>query len=383
MTGTTTLDLTPHRAEDLIRLLTDGLVNIQDKTGEFLLHLEDGTVIDTKGWAGWEWTHGIALTALYHHQAIAPKDAAAYSTRTAMDWFEAQYKISAVGAPKNINTMSPFYALSSLMADDKVADARWSAWCDDWAEWVMHRLPRTRENGFQHMTYNAMHDQQLWDDTLMMSAIPLARIGKLLNRPHYVQEAKYQFLLHAQYLTHTPSGLWYHGWRFTPAGGDNFAGALWARGNCWITIAIPLLLEILHDEMPEGDAVREFLVSTLRRQIDALVRTQSAGGLWHTLLLDDTSYVESSASAGFAAGIYMALRMGLVNGDEYRQCADRALAAVIGCIREDGELEQVSFGTAMGDSFQFYKDIPITSMPYGQALAMLALVEWERIQAYE
>lgn len=35
-----TLSLTPQRAEELIRLLTDGLVNIEDKTGEFLLHRE-------------------------------------------------------------------------------------------------------------------------------------------------------------------------------------------------------------------------------------------------------------------------------------------------------------------------------------------------------
>lgn len=35
-----TLTLTPERAEELIRLLTDGLVSIEDKTGEFLLHRE-------------------------------------------------------------------------------------------------------------------------------------------------------------------------------------------------------------------------------------------------------------------------------------------------------------------------------------------------------
>jgi hypothetical protein len=28
--------------------------------------VKDGSIIDTKGWQGWEWTHGIALTALYH-----------------------------------------------------------------------------------------------------------------------------------------------------------------------------------------------------------------------------------------------------------------------------------------------------------------------------
>lgn len=34
----------------------------------------------------------------------------------------------------------------------------------------------------------------------------------------------------------------------------------------------------------------------------------------------------------------------------------------------------------MGHDLEFYVKIPITSMPYGQALAMLALVEWERLQ---
>lgn len=42
-----------------IKNLINCLVNIKDETGEFLLTLEDGRVIDTKGWNDWEWTHGI------------------------------------------------------------------------------------------------------------------------------------------------------------------------------------------------------------------------------------------------------------------------------------------------------------------------------------
>jgi len=34
------------------------MVNIKDKTGEFLMTLEDGRVIDTKGWNDWvRWIH--------------------------------------------------------------------------------------------------------------------------------------------------------------------------------------------------------------------------------------------------------------------------------------------------------------------------------------
>lgn len=37
-----------------ITLLIDNLVNIKDETGEFLMPLADGRIIDTKGWRDWE-----------------------------------------------------------------------------------------------------------------------------------------------------------------------------------------------------------------------------------------------------------------------------------------------------------------------------------------
>lgn len=64
----------------LIGRLTDNLVDIEDTTGAFLLRLDDGRVIDTKGWAGWEWTHGIGLYGLFKcHQLTAdlPESSAA------------------------------------------------------------------------------------------------------------------------------------------------------------------------------------------------------------------------------------------------------------------------------------------------------------------
>lgn len=72
---------------------------------------------------------------------------------------------------------------------------------------------------------------------------------------------------------------------------------------------------------------------------------------------------------------------GLISGSHYVSSALGALSAVITRIdATTGELSGVSFGTPMGDTVDFYKQIPITSMPYGQALAMMALVEWERWQ---
>lgn len=39
---------------DHISRLIECLVNLKDETGEFLMTLEDGRVIDTKGWNDWE-----------------------------------------------------------------------------------------------------------------------------------------------------------------------------------------------------------------------------------------------------------------------------------------------------------------------------------------
>ena len=168
----------------------------------------------------------------------------------------------------------------------------------------MHEMPRTAHGGMQHITLAEENAQQMWDDTLMMTVLPLAKIGKLLNKPEYVEEAVYQFLLHVQNLMDRETGLWFHGWNYD--GNHNFAHARWARGNSWLTIVIPDFLELV--ELPENNAVRRYLTQVLNAQIAALATCQDDSGLWHTLLDDPDSYLEASATAGFAYGILKAVR---------------------------------------------------------------------------
>lgn len=252
------------------------------------------------------------------------------------------------------------------------------AWLESWADWAMYDLPRTKFGGMSHMTYNSLNSQELWDDTLMMTVLPLAKIGKLLNRSDYVEEAKRQFLLHIKYLFDTKTGLFYHGWTFD--GNHNFAEALWARGNSWLTIAIPEMLELL--DLPPNDAFRVHLIDTLEAQCRALILYQEPGGLWRTLInhsIREGSYVESSATAGIAFGMLKALRLRYIKGEEFRASAMQAIKAVLAKVSKKGELTEVSFGTAMGHTLQHYKDIDLTSMPYGQAMAIMALGEFLRV----
>ncbi|HBZ16140.1 MAG TPA: glycoside hydrolase 105 family protein [Pantoea sp.] len=351
----------------LIQQLTQNLVNITDHSGEFLLRLDDGRVIDTKGWAGWEWTHGIGLYGMLHYYQQTGDRA---TLNIIDDWFTTRL---AEGTPtKNVNTVCPFLTLAYRYEETR--NAAWRPVLERWAEWVMYEMPRTEQGGLQHIVYNNENTQQLWDDTLMMSVMALAKIGQLLDRPEFVEEASYQFLVHSQYLMDRQTGLWFHGWTFE--GRHNFANARWARGNSWVTIVIPDFLEMMN--WPQQHATRRFLQQVLESQVKALSACQHSSGLWHTLLDDPNSYPEASASAGFAYGILKAVRKRYLS-PEYLPLAEKALCGVIGNIDQDGELKQVSFGTAMGSDLEYYRQIPLTSMPYGQAMALLCLTEYLRV----
>ncbi|KKY35367.1 putative glycosyl hydrolase family 88 [Diaporthe ampelina] len=383
-----------------IKLLIDGMVNIKDKTGEFLLKLDDGRVIDTKGWNDWEWTHGVGLYGIWQYYELTGDEQCLEIIEA---WFANRF--AAGGTTKNINTMAVFLTLAYVY--EKTKNPTYLPWLDSWAEWAYRDLDRTRFGGMQHVTYVSLHEGQLWDDTLMMTVLPLAKIGLVLNRPHYVAEAKKQFILHCQYLFDTKTGLFFHGWEFFKDGakqgklGHNFAEARWARGNSWLTIVIPEFIELLNLDVAT-DPIGSHLRDVLEAQCSALTSLQASSGLWRTLLdipEEEGSYPEASATAGFAFGILKSRRKRYLDASSpvsapeaddcrklkgakvggYDEVAVKAIKAVIDNVDENGELLNTSFGTAMGGTLQHYKDIPITSMPYGQAMAIMALVEFLRV----
>ena len=317
---------------------------------------------DIRRYQHWEWTQGVGLYGLWKLFASTGEDK---YLEILKKFYDNQLEI---GFPAlNVNTMAPFLTMSYL--GEHLQSEIYLGPCRDAAKWVMERFPRTEEGGFQHMTSDSLNDQELWDDTLFMTVLFLAKMGQIEGKPEYIREAQHQFLLHAKYLADEKTGLWYHGWTFN--GRHNFAKAFWGRGNCWVTIAIPEFLDMVKCE-PQ---VAETLTQVLIRQVNSLEKYQNASGMWHTLIDDPTSYVESSATCGFAYGILKGVHTGLLE-PKYRQLAQKALNPILGYIGPDGVVQQVSYGTPMGrESKDFYKNIPLRQMPYGQALAMLFLIE--------
>lgn len=348
---------------DKIERLATNLAKITDDTGEYLLDF-DGLIVDDKSWHVWNWPQGVGLYGLYQYYQMTKSENA---LKILKEWFD--QRLLEGSPPKNVNTMAPLLTMAYLYEEQNITE--YLPYLEQWADWVMYDMPRTDEDGLQHMTYGPENKNQLWADTLMMTVLPLAKIGQLINREDYIEEAKKQFLLHIKYLSDKKTGLWFHGWSFE--GHHNFAEALWGRGNCWATIAIPEIIELLN--LQKGECLYDFFVGTLERQIQALEKYQDETGLWHTLVDDQGSYLEASASAGFAYGLLKAIRKRYVN-KKYYPIALKAINGVINEINEAGALEKVSVGTGMGSDLDFYRKIDQTTMPYGQSLAILCLTEY-------
>ncbi|MHA6483481.1 beta-galactosidase BglB [Paenibacillus sp. strain BS8-2] len=309
----------------------------------------------------WDWSQGVGLFSLYlYYKETKDKGILEYL----IHWFEQRMQ---EGLPaKNINTMCPMLTLSYLYEETGRDD--FLQLCKEWLRFAMEDIPRTAEMGFAHATIDGPNETQLWDDTLYMTVLFVGRMGALLEEEMYYQESIRQFLVHLKYLTDTRTGLFFHG--FTFDGNHHFADALWGRGNAWYTAGLVDYLEMI--TLPEG--VAQFLITSLERQVIALEKLQAADGMWHTILDDPTSYVESSATSGFAYGILKAVRMGYLD-KRYEEVGRKALNAVLSRIDQDGTVRDVSYGTRMGETLQYYKDIPVCPMPYGQSMALLMMVE--------
>lgn len=351
--------------KDKLSKLVDAFCPILYEDDEiFLENMKDRNLAgdDIRRYQHWEWTQGVGLYGLWK-LFVNSKNQRYLEILTR--FFDSQLEI---GFPAlNVNTMAPFLTMSYV--GEYLQSERYLAPCRESAAWIMEHFPRTEEGGFQHMTSDTLNDQELWDDTLFMTVLFLANMGRIEGNQAYIDEAQRQFLLHAKYLADSETGLWYHGWTFN--GRHNFAGAFWGRGNCWVTIAIPEFLQMVECTPNVKEALRRVLLN----QIESLVKYQNVNGMWHTLIDDPTSYVESSATCGFAYGILRAVHTGLIDST-YEDAAWKALAPILSYIGEDGVVQQVSYGTPMGrESKDFYKNIELKSMPYGQALAMLFLIE--------
>ncbi len=321
----------------------------------------------------WDWPQGVGLYGLHKMQEVMPDE----KYRTFLkNWYEQRI---AEGLPlKNVNTTAPM--LTMLDFADENPD--YEKLAKEWAQWLIHELPRTEEGGFQHVTSGSgdgktliLNEQQMWVDTIFMAVLFLNRAGMKYGRRDWIDEGLHQVLMHIKYLCDVHTGLFYHGWSFKER--THFGEVFWCRGDGWFTLGILDYLEMCRDMIPPS--TREFILDTFRAQVKALSKLQAPDGMWHTVLDDPESYEETSGTAAIAAGIMQGIRTGVLDR-AYRSVAEKAVEGILSNIAQDGTVMNVSSGTPIGRDAEHYRQIRIAPMAYGQSLTIFALVEALRME---
>ncbi len=332
--------------------------------------IKSGLIARDFGIEEWDWPQGVGLYGLNKLQQIHGNTA---YLEFFGNWFKTNMEKGLPAA--NVNTTAPLLTLVDLL--DTLGNPDYEALCLKRAEWIMKELPKTRENGFEHVTSAignrnaaARHEGELWIDTLFMAVLFLNKMGHRYDREDWIAESIHQVLLHIKYLYDKKTGLFYHGWTFIE--NNNFGEIFWCRGNSWFTFGIVDFIEAFHGSMEEG--LRIYLEDTFKAQVNRLMELQSESGLWHTVLDDKSSYEEVSGSAAIATGILKGIKLGILK-DSCKASADKAIEAICRNIDSDGTVLKVSAGTGIGMNAKHYHDIMIAPMAYGQSLALVALCE--------
>lgn len=306
----------------------------------------------------WDWPCGVAYYGVARAWEATGRQGYLEALRTRVD------EHIALGLPAwTVNTCAMGHCLLTLFAETGAEMYR--EILESKLDYLRRTAPRFGDGVLQH-TVSIRNDfpEQAWADTLFMAGYFMLRAGVLLEDAGLVADALNQFYWHIEYLHDKASGLWYHAYNQIEKG--HMSGFFWGRGNAWAAYTMSRVRGLL----PQHYLYPSFLHvdCSLRDQLTALKRLQREDGLWGTILDDEESYGEVSATAGIGAA------MVLNRNPLHTRCAQRALEAVLANIGNDGRVQNVSGGTAVMRDRESYRNVPRDwTQGWGQGLALAQL----------
>jgi unsaturated rhamnogalacturonyl hydrolase len=304
----------------------------------------------------WDWPGGVAFYGVTEAYEATGKEE---YLELLKKWVDEQLED---GLPKlSVNAVSIGHSLLTLYKATQ--EKQYIEVAEQMADFLKNEAPRFADGIFQHTVNSEDYNfpEQAWVDTMFMAGYFLIRIGAVLGREDYLEDGIKQYHGHENFLQDPTSQLYYHGWDH--AAKNHMSGIFWARGNSWAAITMARALKIIHVTHPSFMIIE----GSLRDQLSALVRLQSASGLWHTVLTDPTSYLETSGSAGIASAL-------LSSGKMYNKYINKSIQGILEQIGEDGSVHSVSAGTAVMRDIEGYKGVSYKRVQgWGQGLALTFL----------
>ena len=141
---------------------------------------------DIRRYQFWEWTQGVGLFGYWKpFQATGEERYLSVLNK----YYERQFAINLPA--KNVNTMTPMLPLSFLAGASGPGRLPGGLHSVGGLEYD-GISPEPRREGLQHITSDSVNKGELWDDTLFMTVLFLANMGRILDRKDYKEEAQYR-----------------------------------------------------------------------------------------------------------------------------------------------------------------------------------------------
>ena len=270
---------------------------------------------------------------------------------------------------------TPALAVADLVRD--FGDAVCQPLLDQVVQYVM-TAPRSETQGLiYHLGKVPIHFiprvfPDLWVDSLFHWVPTLHRYSAITGDVAYREEAVTQLLGFLLNMQDPATGLLTHAYNDYPLnqqipGFDDLA--FWARGNGWVLAAMVDTLAFLPADHPR----RPEVLDRAQRQEAALRAAQAPSGLYHTVLLNDTTYLETAGSALITYAQARGARLG-VFPSEALVAAERGMEGLLTVLIYDGDRVEVG-GTSLGTGPRprLYPLIPTDSqVSYGVGAWLMA-----------
>lgn len=190
--------------------------------------------------------------------------------------------------------------------------------------YLKYRAPKTTDGIIYHFNIK----NEVWVDAYYMAPPFLCKYGD-------IDEAMKQIKGFRKYLFDEKACLLSHIWDDDIH--DFGRKAFWGVGNGWAAAGLTRVLAMLPDDRQED---KQYLIDYIQKLVDGAVRWQREDGLYHDVLNDPDSFVETNVGQMIAYTIYRGVARGNLDS-KYLTYADKARDAAYAKVDEYGFVQGV------------------------------------------
>jgi unsaturated rhamnogalacturonyl hydrolase len=266
------------------------------------------------------WEQGVAAQAFLE---LGETELAILMAREAVLRQKADGRLAALGSDEAV-TDPAANGEAVLYAAQVTGDPQYHEAAYRMLDYLLHKAPKTDRGILHHITTRP----QVWIDAMYMAPPFLAVAG-------HFSEAVKQIMGVRELLWDREKRLYSHIW---DDGQKQFARkGCWGVGNGWAAAGITRVISALPEMMA---AEKALLIGYAREVIDGCLAHQREDGLFHNVVDDPTTFVETNLAQMLAYSIYRGIQRGWLN-PAYRESADRMRQAAYAKVDKSGLVQGV------------------------------------------